>query len=357
MPSHSATQPPGGMFLGVEIGGTKIQIGVGAGDGRIVALDRHTVRPKLGAAGILEQIESSAKVLAARHRLSAVGIGFGGPIDAAAGRVIKSHHVEGWDDFAIVDWCRKHLKLPAALENDCDAACLAEARFGAGQGRQVVFYVTVGTGIGGGLVVGGQIYRGNGRAASEIGHLRPGLHAEHPDQTVESLASGWGIAAEAQARLTDPISHAFVPLTTGLGRNTPEQVRQRLIESEEAAEEYTADLWQRCDGKLEALTALVVAQAAGEGNEVAREVIARACQALGWGIAQAITLVSPEVVVLGGGVSLMDQGLFLVPLRRQVERYVFPPLAGTYAIEPAQLGEQVVVHGALAAAAARHAAS
>ena len=74
----------------------------------------------------------------------------------------------------------------------------------------------------------------------------------------------------------------------------------------------------------------MVAQAAGEGNEVAREVLARACQALGWGIAQAITLVSPEVVVIGGGVSLMDESLFLLPLRREVERYVFPPLAGTY---------------------------
>jgi glucokinase len=177
------------------------------------------------------------------------------------------------------------------------------------------------------------------------------LHADRPDQTVESLASGWGIAAAAQARLSDPISHAFVPLTSGLARTSPEVVRQRLIETEEAEAEYTADLWDRCDGKLDQLNALMVAHAAGEGNEVAREVLAHACQALGWGIAQAITLVSPQVVVIGGGVSLMDESLFLVPVRREVERFVFPPLADTYEIRPAELGEQVVVHGAVTTAA------
>ena len=243
------------------------------------------------------------------------------------------------------------LALPALLQNDCDVAALAEARHGAGRGHNVVLYVTVGTGIGGGLVVDGHIYRGNGRAAAEIGHLRPGLHADRPDQTVESLASGWGIAAAAQSRLSDRISHAFVPLTSGLHSSTPDEVRQRLIETEEAEEEYAADLWERCGGKLDHLTALMVAQAAAEGNDVAREVLAHACQALGWGIAQAITLVSPDVVVIGGGVSLMDATLFLEPLRIETERYVFPPLVGSYEIVPAELGEQVVVHGALAAAA------
>jgi glucokinase len=341
------------MYLGIEIGGTKLQLGVGACDGTLAALDRHEVHPKSGAAGILDQIETSARALVARHRVSAIGIGFGGPVDSARGLVVKSHHVAGWERHALVDWCRRVLSLPSTLENDCDAAALAEARFGAGRGHSVVLFVTVGTGIGGGLVVEGKVYRGNGRGAAEIGHLRPGLHADRADQTVESLASGWGIAAAAQARLSDPISRAFVPITSGLARVSPDEVRQRLIETEEAEAEYTADLWERCDGKLDQLTTLVVAQAAGEGNEVAREVLSHACQALGWGIAQAITLVSPEIVVIGGGVSLMDQSLFLLPLKREVERYVFPPLSDSYEIRPAQLGEQVVVHGALAAAADR----
>jgi glucokinase len=339
------------MYLGIEIGGTKLQLGVGRADGTLVAFERFAVEPKLGAQGILKQIEASARVLIARHRVKAIGIGFGGPIDAAHGVVIKSHHVPGWEDFPIADWCRSTLERPTRLQNDCDVAALAEASLGAGRESRVVFYVTVGTGIGGGLVIDGKIYSGSGHGAAEIGHLRPGLHAHDPDQTVESLASGWGIAAAAQARLSDPISHAFVSLTSGLDRRRPEEMRQRLIETEEAAEEYAADLWERCDGKLDHLTSLMVAQAAGDGNEIAREVLARACQALGWGIAQAITLMSPEVVVIGGGVSLMDQSLFLAPVREAVARYVFPPLAATYRIVPAELGEEVVVHGALAAAA------
>ena len=121
-------------------------------------------------------------------------------------------------------------------------------------------------------------------------------------------------------------------------RTSPDDVRQRLIETEEADEEYAADLWERCGGKLDQLTAQMVAQAAGDGNEVAREVLAHACQALGWGIAQAITLVSPDVVVIGGGVSLMDESLFLDPVRREVDRYVFPPLADTYQIRASQTG-------------------
>ncbi len=121
------------MFLGIEIGGTKLQLGVGLGDGTLAVLERFDVLPKLGAAGILDQIERAARALIARHGVSAIGIGFGGPVDRAAGRVVKSHHVEGWDDFPLVDWCAEHLSLPAALENDCDAAALAEARLAQGK--------------------------------------------------------------------------------------------------------------------------------------------------------------------------------------------------------------------------------
>ena len=95
----------------------------------------------------------------------------------------------------------------------------------------------------------------------------------------------------------------------------------------------------------------MVAQAAAEGNEVAKEVLDHACQALGWALAQVITLLAPEVVVVGGGVSLMGEQLFFSPLRAEVERYVFPPLVGSYRLSPAALGELVVVHGAVALAA------
>ena len=340
------------MYLGIEIGGTKLQLGVGDGDGSpLRELERFDVRPEHGALGILEQIETAGVILANRHQVTAIGVGFGGPVDASTGRTVKSHAIDGWDDFQLGQWCRQRLGSPARVVNDCDAACLAEARFGAGRHHRVVFYVTVGTGIGGGLVIDGHPHEGAGLASAEIGHLRPGLHAEQPDQTVEALASGWGIAAAAQARLVEPLAHQFLPFSGAGGSHHPEQVRQRLIEAEEAEEEYAADLLERCDGQVDRLTTKLVAQAAADGNELARDVLLRAAQALGWGIAQVITLLAPGVVVVGGGVSLSEESLFLDPVRKEVDRYVFPPLRGSCRIARAELGELVVVHGALAAAA------
>jgi glucokinase len=342
------------MHLGIEIGGTKLQLGVGRPDGSpLVAFERFDVDAKRGAIGILERIESAGIALLQKHKCTSVGIGFGGPVDVAGGRTVKSHQIEGWDDFPLVEWCQQTLGLPTRVQNDCDSAASAEALYGAGQGHPVVFYVTVGTGIGGGLVIDRQIYRGSGSGAAEIGHLRPGLLADHPEYTVESLASGPGIAASARSRLTDSIAHPFDSFFSRFYRKRDLKTRadQPRLTKEQAEAEFAADLLSRCNGELANLTAKTVAQAAGDGNEIAREVLEHAIEALGWAIAQAITLVAPSIVVLGGGVSLMEQSLFLIPLREQVSRYVFPPFAGKYVIVPAALGELAVVYGAIAVAA------
>lgn len=339
------------MFLGIEIGGTKLQLGVGRGDGdELIALERRDVDPARGAAGILEQIESTAAGLMQKHVVSRIGVGFGGPVDDVLGRVVKSHQIDGWEAAPLADWCRSTLGRPTVIGNDCDVAALAEARFGAGRGKSIVFFVTVGTGVGGGMVIDGKL-PGRGRPASaEIGHLRPGLHADRPDETVESLASGWGIAAAARARLSGDVSRPLSTARRGEGPIAPDEVRRRLADAEQTGREYTADLLHRAGGDLDSLTAKMVAQAASDGNEVAREVLDHATQALGWAIAQVITLLAPHVVVIGGGVSLSGEPFF-APLREQVARYVFPPLAGSYEIVPASLGELVVVHGAIALAA------
>lgn len=342
------------MFLGIEIGGTKLQLGVGQGHGGpLVELVRRDIDARRGAAGILAQIEQVGGELRRRHILQHVGIGFGGPVDAAAGRVIKSHQVAGWENVPLADWCRETLGLPAIVANDCDAAALAEARLGAGRGASIVFYVTVGTGIGGGLVIDGILHGARRPAVAEIGHLRPGLHADRPEDTVESLASGPGIAAAAQAVLSGQISRPLPHIRRLLGRPDKSHFRERLERIDEVSQVHADDLLQRCGRDPESLTARHVAQAAADGNDLAREVLDDACQALGWAIAQAITLLAPQIVVIGGGVSLMGESQFLAPVRRHVARYVFPPLAGSYQILPAQLGEEVVVHGALALAASR----
>jgi len=339
------------MFLGIEIGGTKLQLGVGDGvGGPLAALKRFEVERARGAQGIRAQLQQTGQELIGQHGVTAVGIGFGGPVDADAGRTIKSHQIDGWDDFPLGDWCRKTFGLPIIVANDADTAGLAEARFGAGQGSRIVFYITVGSGIGGALLLDGQIYRGGTGVAAELGHLRPGLQSIRPDQTVESLASGWGIAAAAQAVLSEPISHPLGPLISGGRPLGPESIRQRLIEREEAAEEFAADLLERCDGRVEQLTGKIVAEAAADGNALAEEVFRHAVQTLGWAIAQMITLLAPEVVVIGGGVAQLGEALFFAPLREAVDRYVFPPLRRCCRISPAALGEEVVVHGALALA-------
>jgi glucokinase len=129
-----------------------------------------------------------------------------------------------------------------------------------------------------------------------------------------------------------------------------QQRAQRLADAELTDEEYKADLLQRCGQDPEHLTAQMIAQSAADGNEIAREVLGHACQTLGWAIAQMITLLAPEIVVLGGGVSLIGEQWFFSPVRDEVQRYVFPPLLGSYRIVPARLGELVVVHGAIALA-------
>ncbi len=340
------------MFLGIEIGGTKLQLGVGAGDGsEFVALQRYDVDASRGATGILEQIEKSATALMQRHEISRIGIGFGGPVDSSTGRVIKSHQIDGWDDLPLVQWCERTLGLSTALGNDCDVAALAEARFGAGHGKRIVVFVTVGTGVGGGLVIDGNLHGAGRPAVAEIGHLRPGLHFDRPDATVESLASGWGIVATAQSLLADVVTHSLEHLRRDDERIDRRLIRQRLEIARQADQEFFADLRHRCGNNIEQLTAKMIAQAAAEGNEVAREVVQHACEVLGWAIAQVITLVAPEVVVIGGGVSLIGEQMFFQPLRQQICRFVFPPLIDSYEIVPAKLGELVVVHGAMALAA------
>lgn len=339
------------MFLGIEIGGTKLQLGLGSERGaELIELVRADVVREDGAAGILRQIQNLASPLMATHRVERVGIGFGGPVDVRQGRVVTSHQIHGWDDFSLSEWCRETLGVPVSLGNDCDAATLAEAQLGAGQGRRHVFYVTVGTGVGGGCVVDGQLMGRDRPAISEIGHLRPGLHAAQADATVESLASGWGIATAVQERISGQM-HTFPAFQYNHVAPNGAQLQRRLADVREADKEYATDLLQRCQYKPERITGEIVAQAAEEGNLVAQSVINHACQVLGWAIAQVITLLAPEVVVVGGGVSSMGEQLFLAPVRREVARYVFPPLADSYTIQPAALGERVVVHGAILLAA------
>jgi glucokinase len=283
-----------------------------------------------------------------------IGYGFGGPVNSATGRVITSHQVNGWTDFPIVEWTQEALGFPVRLGNDCDVAALAEATYGAGRGAGTIFYITVGTGIGGGLVIDGKLQGAGRTAIAEIGHLRPGPLADDSHHTVESLAAGPGIEAAARALLTGEKQHPLIVErafhSADISIQWPDKTPTEKSATDKAYAD-TEDLLCRCLGNVEQLTGKMVAQSAANGNLIALAALHQMHVALGWAIAQMVTLLSPHVVVIGGGVSMMGNELFFEPLRKQVRRFVFPQLADSVRIVPAALDEEVVVHGAVALAA------
>ncbi len=317
------------MYLGIEIGGSKLQLGLGPGDGTLAELWRGSVDIAAGAEGIRGQITAAVPELLSRSglehsQLRGVGIGFGGPVDDHTRSVIKSHQIEGWDNFPLADWIADMLGLPAVLGNDADVAGLAEALFGAGKGLSPIFYITIGSGIGGGLIINGEIYRGCGRGAAEIGHLRIPVE-DRVDvclcwPILEELASGWGLEQQAKSAY----------------QNTANFPLLRLV-----------------NGQIEEIKALHVAQAAEQGDGLARWILEETWSHLAEAICHVMALLCPRRIVIGGGVSLMGEKLLFEPLRRLVAERVFRPFADCYDIVPAALGEEVVVHGALALARQR----
>lgn len=288
------------MFLGIEIGGTKLQLGVGSADSTsLVLLERFDVDRAQGAAGILDQIVAAGSRIVETHpAIERVGVAFGGPV--LNGRAITSHHVCGWDGFDFPQWSKDHFELPLDVDNDCNAAALAESVFGAGRTARRCFYVTVGTGIGGGLVCDKVIYGNDRPGIAEIGHMRPDRQSVLETQTVESISSGSGIENEFALRV----------------------------------------------GEHQRVSAKQIAELAANGNADARGVMENAARTLGWAIAQTVTLTAPEVVIIGGGVSLIGDAFF-DSVRESFDTYVFGPLRRVTEIKPAQLGEDVAVHGAL----------
>jgi glucokinase len=320
------------VIAAIEIGGTKLQLAVAdeAPAGMVlVERIRLPVDRDRGAQGILQQIETSLNQLRTRHSLAAIGVGFGGPCDVAKGRTIISHQVTGWQDFPLVAWCTERWALPTFIGNDCNVAALAEAKLGAGRGLNRMLFVTVGTGIGGGLVIDGRIDGADRPAVAEVGHLRPTWHSISAQDTIEALASGLGMERVAAAAIADPRAWGV----------SADVARQLLQPPRSAA---GLNLGQ---APVRPPTAAELGAAAAAGHPLAEKILEQAATVLGWGLAQATTLTSPERIAIGGGVSLMGESYF-ERLRRAWRQFVFPPLADACDLVPAELGEDVVVYGA-----------
>ncbi len=314
-----------GLILAAEIGGTKLQAALGCADGTILARRRASVPKGADAAQILSWFPGAMAELREESKkfgggVDCIGVGFGGPIDTPQGRVLKSHQVGGWDDFPLRDWFAEKVGLPTTIANDSNAAGWAEYRRGSGAGTRTFCYMNVGSGIGGALILDGKLHDGQGIGAFEMGHTRIGEIGEDGALhlvKLEDRCSGWSVERQLQA----------IPLRAG----TP--------------------LHELCGGKSGNITCALAGQAAARGDAASVEVIDGLADRLAWAVSNAITLVHPERFAIGGGVGLLGEVL-LAPLRRQVERYVFEPYRGRYQIVPAQLGEDVVLAGALLLAGA-----
>src|SRR5262245_54143100 len=158
--------------LGIEIGGTKLQFLVGDQSLEVRERRRLDVDRAKGGAGIREQMQQVLPELVEAWQPAAIGVGFGGPVDWKAGRIFRSHQIEGWSGFELGAWVQSLTGRPVRVDNDANMGALGEAVRGAGVGFNPVFYVTLGSGVGGGLVLDGKIYHGAKPGESEIGHVR-----------------------------------------------------------------------------------------------------------------------------------------------------------------------------------------
>jgi glucokinase len=309
---QTAVSGQGRNFLAIEIGGTKLQLFVGDAAGHISQRWRFNVEAGGGGAGIRAQIESALPEILRTHQIAGVGVGYGGPVDVRTGQICCSHQVEGWADFPLGDWLRKLTGCPVAIDNDANCGALGEAKRGAGQGSNPVFYVTLGSGVGGGLAVDGKIFHGAKPGESEIGHLR----LDKNGTIIEQRCSGWAVDRKIRALQQSAPNSWLARKTKGMNRGEAQHLAEALIQ-----------------GDVEAQRIL---------NETADD--------LAFGLAHVTHLMHPELIVLGGGLSLVGE-----PLRRVVEtalhRFVMEAFAPGPSIKLAVLREDAVPVGALLLAA------
>jgi len=300
--------------IGIEIGGTKIQIVAGNADGTFLERHRLAADRARGGAGIREQIASVVPGLMARHSVASVGVGFGGPVDPKTGQICCSHQVPGWHDFPLGDWVRDLTGVPVAVENDANVAALGEALRGAGRGFGCVFWINMGSGVGGGMVVDGRLYPGARPGGAEIGHLR----LDRSGRIVEDACSGWAVDRRIRAAVMG--QEGF--LACAVGSQSSEGGESRHLRS-----------------------------AIDAGDPLARKILGDVADDLAFALSHAVHLFHPEIIVVGGGLSLVGEPL-RAAMAEALPAYLMEAFRPGPQVALAGLGEDSVPIGALALAAA-----
>jgi glucokinase len=309
--------------LGIDIGGTNLVVGCVAEDGSTLqALASTPTHAEAGASDVVDRLVALAQECVARTErevqgaeIIGVGAGAPGPLDTKSGVVLLTPNL-GWVDFPLRQIIRDRLGLPAQLDNDANCAVLGEWWVGAARGTRHAIGITIGTGIGGGLILDGRLYHGASDVAGEIGHTTIDTEGRRCKcgnyGCLEAYASGPNIAL-------------------------------RAIEAMEAGAETR--LASYVGGDTSKITAQTVYEAAHDEDELALEVVNDTAKFLGAGIANLLNVFNPEVVVICGGVTLAGDRLF-TPLRRETARRAFKPAVAACRIVPGELVGTAGVYGA-----------
>lgn len=307
------------LILALDFGGTKHAAAlIAAGEKQWLAHKRALSPANADAKSDLKIMRSLIHDLLQGEKPVAIGVSFGGPVDFTTGKVRLSHHVPGWENIPLRQILEDEFGVPAGVDNDANVAALGEHRFGAGQGYENLFYITVSTGVGGGWILNGRSWRGAEGMAGEIGHTVVDPNGPiclcGKRGCVERLASGPYIAEQVKERLQTQPSQGEI-LRNLVGEN------------------------------LDTITGQLVSQAASQGDELAIEVLEKAGWALGVGIGNAANLINPQRFILGGGVTASGER-FWVAVRNTARKTALSEV--NFEIVPAALGDEAPLWGAVA---------
>jgi glucokinase len=305
--------------LAIDIGGTNFRLGLFDEQGRRLMVSEASTFRKGGKEWMLDQIRERCRGLMEKtdYPVRACGVSFGGPVDFKR-QVATSLAVPDWKNFSFADWVKENLKLPCLLDNDANSGALGESRYGGGQGHDSMFYITLSTGVGGGWVVNHQLFRGDHCLAGEIGHLPVSeggiLCSCGATGCLETYCSGSAIAMRGREWAT----------------RRPDGVA-RMIELS--------------GGIIENITAKAVFQAAAEGNIAATHIVQEAARYLARGLMAISRIVDPEIIILGGGVSLAGHAL-MGPLQKAIAELKGNSIPFLSHVELATLGDYSALYGA-----------
>lgn len=306
------------VIAGIDIGGTKIAVALETLDGEKIAARRLPTQVEIGAHAIVETIFQAITEMLGENQVELVSIGIGcpSPIDVENGLVLSPANLPNWDNFPIVKLFIERFNVPVVLENDANTAALGEYVYGAGRGFENVVYITVSTGIGGGIIINGDIVRGVASGAGELGHtiVKPdGIRCNCGSiGCLETISAGVHIARRAQELLLAGEPSLMCEMVSDISKVSAKTV----VEAVRRRDELAIEIW----------------------NETLRF--------LAIGVGNIVTLLAPEAVVIGGGVATAGDLLF-TPLRRLLPQFVSMVPADKINIVPAELRGESGVCGAL----------